>query len=81
MVLTKSLKNALKYSKSGQKVGTLFVRFLWWRCGELHSGLARFVKVFYILIRRFISEKPRPSAGFDFSLTTLIPLKPPPSER
>ena len=42
----------------------------WWRCGDLHSGLTRFVKVFYILIRRLFSEKPRPSAGFDFPITT-----------
>ena len=36
----------------------------------MHSGLARFVKVFYILIRRLISERSRPSAGFDLSITT-----------
>ena len=24
--------------------------FIWWRCGDLHPGLERFIKTFYILI-------------------------------
>ena len=66
----KTIKSTLIYVSSWQKVETLCASYSWWRCGDLHSGLARFAKVFYILIRRLFSEKPCPSAGFSLSITT-----------
>ena len=36
--------------------GIFFVHLRWWRCGDLHSGLERFDKTFYILIRRLNLE-------------------------
>lgn len=43
---------------------SFFVLLWWWRCGDLHPGLERFCKTFYILIRRLIPKRTRPTKGF-----------------
>ena len=46
------------------RAGIFFVHLRWWRCGDLHPGLERFYKTFYILIRRLIPKRTRPTKGF-----------------
>jgi len=43
---------------------SFFVLQRWWRCGDLHPGLERLHKTFYILIRRLIPKRTRPTKGF-----------------